>query len=235
MPNYAPRVSIPFADLSGVLSLWSEVSEKMVVYEHAADEEVSTTHVHLIMINCKYATPEALKRMFYANINTERKGNDLWSWTHKDFPNPDLSFIGYMSKKDLRPVFQKNILPAEVEEWKLKWSKPTTSKPLRQSSLHENTQDNKKLTKFNVIARVVNRILTADNALEANESRKQAILNDVSEVQVIKAIKQVLIEDNQVLGLYKVIDLYDGFVMYHQPNHFVYNCLQVLEKRKPRI
>lgn len=235
MPNYAPRVSVPFADLSGVLSVWSEVSEKMVVYEHEADEDVSTTHVHMIMINCKYATPEALKRSFYAHISTERKGNDLWSWTHKDFPNPDLSFIGYMAKKVLRPVFIKNVLPDEIEEWKVKWSKPTPEPLLRQSSLHENAPTQKKLTKFKIIAEVVNHILTVSNSLDANESRKQAILNDVQEIQVLKAIRKVLISHNECMGLYKIIDLYDGFTMYHQKETFLSGCLQILEKRKPRV
>ena len=234
MPNYAPRVSLSYEDLSGVISLWSEVSETVVVYQHAADEEVNTTHVHMILINCKFSTPEALKRIFYANYKTERKGNDLWSWTHKGFPTPDLSFIGYMAKEDLRPVYTKNISPAQVEEQRVKWSKPTPKAPLRQSSIHE-SNNQKKLTKNALLAQVVNHILTVSNATGECENRKQAILIDASEVQVIKAIRKVLIENDQVIGLYKVLDLYDGFVMYHQKETFLSNCLQVLEKRKPRV
>jgi len=126
MPNYAPRVAIPYADASGVLKLWADSCQQFIVYEHEADDKVKKTHLHLLMIGSS-VKEEAFKRLYYKHIKDERKGNDLWSWHHKKHPNPDLSFIQYMSKGKLRPVFAKGISPDIVEEYRLKWSEPTTS------------------------------------------------------------------------------------------------------------
>lgn len=133
MPNYAPRVSIPFTDLSGVIKEWATTCEEMVVYEHPADEEVATTHVHLIMINSKYKTAEQLKKIFRKLFSTDRDGNDLWSWTHKTFPNPDLTYITYMSKGNLEPVYIHKTLSSTINEFKLKWVEPK-NKPSQTNS-----------------------------------------------------------------------------------------------------
>lgn len=120
--NYAPRVSMSYVELSTVLSLWAKSCESMVVYEHDADEEVATTHCHLLMIKSKYATPEPLKRQLYEVLSNEkRKGNDLWAWTHKDYPDPDLCYITYMSKGILEPVMTQNLSSSLIESYKKKW------------------------------------------------------------------------------------------------------------------
>lgn len=125
MPNYAPRVTCMWSDCSGIIKEWSDSCQSMVVYEHDADEEISSPHLHMVMLECKFKTPEALKRIFLKSKNVSKTGNALWSWEHKDYPNPDLKFITYMSKGTLRPVFVKNILPAVIEEHRLQWKDPT--------------------------------------------------------------------------------------------------------------
>jgi len=114
-----------WSDVSGAIKEWADTCQQMVVYEHDADEEIQTPHLHMVMIDCKYKTPEALKRSFLKKYFTDKKGNALWSWEHKDFPSPDLKFITYMSKGTLRPKFVKNVLPADIEELRLQWKTPT--------------------------------------------------------------------------------------------------------------
>ena len=126
MPNYAPRVSVSYNDASGVIKLWAATCAQLVVYEHEADSKITKTHIHLLIIGSS-VKEEALKRIYYKNVQETRKGNDLWSWHHKKFPNPDLSFIQYMAKGKLRPVFVQGISPDIVEEHRLKWIAPTTS------------------------------------------------------------------------------------------------------------
>lgn len=130
MPNYAPRISLPYNDVSGVINLWADSCDKVAVFEHPADQKVKTTHVHLILINCKYKTPEALKRIFHKNVclvdNEITNGNGLWKWTSK-YGEPDETFIKYMSKgKRYAPKFLKNISPDEVEELASKWVEPSS-------------------------------------------------------------------------------------------------------------
>lgn len=232
--NYAPRISLPYHDLSGVINVWAESCHELAVFEHEADVEVNTTHVHMIMIGCKYKKPDMLKRIFYARFPDEtRKGNALWSWENKDFPNPNKEFIKYMTKGIHSAKFLKNISEQEVENWRQQWVQTTPkTTSLRQTSLDEDAK--KKKTKYSIVLDVVKLIL-AKHPMATTEERRQAILNDVEDEIVIKAIRKVLISDNQVLGLYKVMDIYDAFVMYHQKGKFISNCLMVLQKRLPRV
>jgi len=69
----------------------------------------------------------------------------------------------------------------------------------------------------------------------ATEAQKDAILVNADDDVVLKTIRKVLIDDNQILGLYKVIDIYDAYVMYYQKDKFLANCRNVLLKREPRI
>jgi len=233
MVNYAPRISLPYSDLSGVIQEWAQATEKVVVYEHEADSEVSTTHVHMILIDCKYKTPEQLKKIFRKHINTERGGNDLWSWVHKDYPNPNETFIGYMAKKTLRPSFAKNFLPARIEQLVKEWSEPT-HKPsqLRQTKLKED-DPNSKLTKPQIVRAVMNFIKISNPKLTESE-----LINKVKQQQpqdVIKIIIGVLVQHDQPLGMYKVLDLYDSFLMYYNADKLIYNCLATLQKRELRV
>lgn len=233
MPNYAPRVSMSYDDVSGVIQVWADSADKVAVFEHPADEDVNSTHVHLILIGCKYKTAEPLKRQFNAITQTTRKGNELWSWEHKDHPDPDIGFLKYMSKGSIAPKYLKNISEQEVEHWRQQWKPNTPKAPsLRQTSLDEDAK--KKLTKYAIVLEVVKKVLEK-HPTAVSEERKEAILADVPDDIIIKFIRNVLIKDNQVLGLYKVMDIYDAYVMYYQKEKFLANCLQVLQKRLPRV
>jgi len=127
MPNYAPRVSMSFMDLSGIIAIWAESCEKLIAFEHPADEEVAKTHCHILMINSTYATPEQYKRQFYDTVHTHEfgeirpKGNDLWAWKHKDYPNPDVTYVTYMGKGSLLPVFNKDFDLEIVQRYVNMW------------------------------------------------------------------------------------------------------------------
>jgi len=122
--NYAPRITLSYADLSGVLLAWSDKCAQMVVYEHEADIQVSQTHVHVLMLVCTIKA-EQFKRMLYDMLPYEtRKGNALWSWSHKDNHNVDKKFITYMSNGRLQPKFVKNYPMEEIEELRMQWIDP---------------------------------------------------------------------------------------------------------------
>lgn len=118
--NVAPRVSLPYVDLSGVIKLWADECEAFIVYEHVSDTTVKKTHCHFLMLGCAVG-PEQMKNIA-KRVMVPGKGQAFWKWESK-LP-PDQSFITYMSKGKLAPKFVKNISPAEVEEWRLKWVDP---------------------------------------------------------------------------------------------------------------
>lgn len=135
MPNYAPRLRLSYVELLPVFSLWAQSCENMVVYEHDADEEVATTHCHVLMINSKYATAEQYKRQFYEVLTEEkRKGNDLWAWIHKEYPNPDISYITYMSNGNLKPKFVQSISDDVIQKYTKLWVNKKYEKKEKSSS-----------------------------------------------------------------------------------------------------
>lgn len=115
--NHAIRITLPFADCSGIIRQWADRSQQAIVYQHQADEEVSKTHVHLILGGCETKS-EALKRMWK---DAPGKGNEFWSW--KDWDGTK-KFITYMSKGSLRPIFVKNFSQEEVENSRQEWVEP---------------------------------------------------------------------------------------------------------------
>lgn len=124
MYSYAPRVSIPAKDLSSVIEIWSTSCQSIIAYEHEADEEVTTTHCHILMEGSKYATAEQYKRQLYECLpNEKRKGNELWAWSHKDFKKPDSKFIGYMNKngksqKVYNKGYTEEVITTAIDAWK---------------------------------------------------------------------------------------------------------------------
>lgn len=121
--SYAIRITLPYADISGIISSWADRSDQTIVYQHDPDEKVKKTHVHLALYGVAVKS-EALKRMW---PDAPGKGNEFWSWkdSYEDddgITHPvDLGFITYGSKGHLRPVFVKNISPAIVEEKRKLW------------------------------------------------------------------------------------------------------------------
>lgn len=115
--SHAVRVTLPYADCSGVISIWASRCASAVVYQHDADEEVSKTHVHIGLGGCE-VKEEALKRLWK---NAPGKGNEFWSWKPWD---GETKYLTYMTKGVLQPVFVKNISEDLLEKSRQEWAEP---------------------------------------------------------------------------------------------------------------
>lgn len=115
--NVAPRVSLPYVDLSGIAQLWSDKCEAFICYEHISDATVKKTHCHFLMMGVTVSI-ETLKNIAKAEITTG-KGQQFWKWESKN--PPDETFIMYMSKGKFAPKFVKNLSPELIEEQRSKW------------------------------------------------------------------------------------------------------------------
>jgi hypothetical protein len=126
--NYAPRVTVSYADASGLFQEWSKRCKEFVVYEHEADEKVSQTHCHLLMLGCQVKA-EQFKRMYMEHFPHEaRKGNALWSWVHEfdedrgdDAREALLKIVTYYSKGKLQPKFVVGLTLAEIDVLRQAW------------------------------------------------------------------------------------------------------------------
>lgn len=219
MPNYAIRVTLPYHDMSGVVKVWSLYADKVAVFQHEADEDVNKTHIHIGLLNCEFKTPEALKRKMLKQITVEETGNKLWSFKVWDGSQ---KYLTYMSKGTLIASYLKLWDDNDVNMWKEKWIDTPPAPPSTQ------TDKKSQMTKYEIVQKVWERM-----PKEIQWGEPDLYVN--GEQRVLEKIREVLIENKQAIGLYKVIDIYDAFTMYHQKSRFFANCLQALEKRKPRI
>lgn len=212
MPNYAPRVSVCYADMSGVVHDWSETCEKMVVYQHDADAEVPRTHLHFLIVNCKHKSPEALKRKFHSRVETDLVANELWAWTHKDYPNPDEGFIPYMTKGNLAPVFVKNFSPDELEAARAKWIEPIPKGKCLLTDEKEDTKKPKKKTR----RELVDIISARYKALE----QKHELFEKIAD-QITKIVIEVLNEEKAIFRRSKVQEYRDTVMGEHHKLKFL--------------
>lgn len=125
MLSYAVRVSRPYNDISGIVSLWANRSQTVIVYEHPADEEVSRTHIHMLLVDVD-VKDERLKRIAHT-ISPDLNGNKDWSFklTSGDYEK----YITYMTKGTLCVSFVKNFSQDKLEELRLKWVEQTAPLP----------------------------------------------------------------------------------------------------------
>jgi len=124
--DHAIRVTLPYEDCKHVISQWADRCHDAIVYQHEADGEVSKTHVHIGLGGCEVGI-EALKRMWK---DAPGKGNEFWSfkpWVRKNkeqwYTTPD-TYLVYMAKGALRPVYVKNISNDIVDKSRQSWVEP---------------------------------------------------------------------------------------------------------------
>jgi len=140
--NYAPRLSLSYDDLSGVVAAFAKVCDELIVYEHEADEKVKKTHIHLLIIRSQ-VKDEALRRLAQKTRSDIRmSGNEFWKWAVKEEHKSSLcsdpySFITYMSKGKLAPKYVKNISGSKVEEYRSKWVEHTGTPPQQKYDEYE--------------------------------------------------------------------------------------------------
>lgn len=207
--NYAVRYSRSFMDLSGVILYIASVSEQLAVYEHESDEEVSRTHIHFLLKGCS-VTKQTLKNHLPKELNMTRS-DYVHSTTYLDNKGDehpiDDKFIIYMSKGRLDPVFLKGFTKEDCDSYKAQWKDYKNEKHPKGSMLHY--------------------VTVKQNPTEVRKRKSDLIMlmikqcaNDYSHENVRNAIKKVLIDANEIIGVYKVIDYYDTIMMRHNANRF---------------
>lgn len=100
---------------------WAEKADKLLVYEHSADEEVSQTHCHFLIQDSDVKS-ERLKRIARDKFPA-LKGNECWSWKEVN-QDKVASYITYMTKGNLACSYSKNFSAEELERSRLAWVEP---------------------------------------------------------------------------------------------------------------
>lgn len=187
MQNYAPRVSLPWSDLSGVATLWANYCDRFIAYEHEADAKVSRTHCHFLMIDCK-VKEEAFKRM----SKLPGRGNEFWKWATKE--TPDESFITYLSKGKLREKFKKNFSDQIVEERRGLWVEHEPSKkPVSLKKVKE-----EKGSHWELIMKIWNEIKENPRIVRQVVDREGAIAHEIHNHSLAFDIMNKHLNENKV-------------------------------------
>lgn len=173
MFNHAIRITLPYADVKDVISKWADRCHDAIAYQHDADGEVSKTHVHIGLGGCEVKA-EALKRMW---PDAPGKGNEFWSfkeWVRKDKTEwqttPD-TYMVYMAKGTLRPVFVKNISNDLVEKSRQSWVEP-----VKADKTGDNSERIVKKVYDKIVSEFVYRDLSDDDRYERVECSAETLL-----------------------------------------------------------
>lgn len=228
--NLAIRISRPYDDVRE----WCEFkADQKIVFQHDADEEVSRTHIHMLVIGCSIK-PDTLKYRYKRLYGDIDKNDWAFATTYKDTdgkwysitPESSLKFITYMTKGSLSPVLSEGYDPEKVLELAQQWKDPKTTTLKTEGGKFvrvpkEIRDEKKKKTKRDLIEVMICR--GKDQDIDADNTSA-----------VVEMIRKVLVEHNEVLGMYKVMDFYDGYMMYACKERFVDMVVAKINSRVPK-
>lgn len=230
--NLAIRISRPYGDIQQ----WCEElkAEKKIVYQHDADDEVSRTHIHMLVICCSLK-PDTLKyhyKKLYGPIEktdwsfaSEYKDNEIGKFVPIT-PETSDKFITYMSKGHLTPVLSVGYDPFKVLELSQQWKDPKTTALKTEGGKFVRVpkqikEDSKKKTKRDLVEIMVCK--GKDEDIDPDDTNA-----------IISMIREVLVKHNEVLGMYKVMDFYDGYMMYACKERFIDMVVAKINSRVPK-
>lgn len=118
MPDYAVRITHPYAEIAQLVSAWALRSETMAVYEHPKDHKVNRTHCHLVITGTN-VDKKQLRNI--ASKFADVKGNENCSF--KEFTGEEKAYV-YMTKGVHDPKYLLCIPETTAQSWKEKWVEP---------------------------------------------------------------------------------------------------------------
>lgn len=136
MPNEFVRISRSYDDVKSLIAFWALKCDKLIAYEHEADDEVSRTHMHILMYGMDSTWDnfqKLVKNEF--KIAAEFYGNSDWSKARK-YQYDAQATIKYMSKGCLEPKYNKGYTDEEVAAAKALW-KPAEESRTKDQEMYE--------------------------------------------------------------------------------------------------
>lgn len=215
MSNYKVRLTFPYSEIQAVIEQFGEVSEGIVAYEHKADKEVSRTHVHMLLVGCKMST-DTLKNYVRRKIGSVDR-ND-WSFERaEDTVEGYEKYITYMSKGNLDHSYSKGITDEFLVACRLKWVVPRVD-------VKYNKETGKYTKEVDDSANISKRKLVEEMVAHIGDSESDTRV-------ILDGIRKVLVQHRIVIGMYKVMDYYDAYLMYGQKDRWLNMVASKIEKR----
>lgn len=226
--NISIRVSRAFTEIREWMEGFKATS--IIAYQHDADDEVSRTHVHMLLLESSIK-PDALKARYktlYGNIDkTDWSFSVGFKEDGKVLPitaESSQKFITYMSKGHLTPVYSQGHDPEAVLRLTQEWKEPKKqliTKGGKFVRITEDVPDKPRKTKRTLIEIMLDR--GKDQDLQYDDTQG-----------ILRMIREVLVENNEVVGMYKVMEYYDSWMMYGQKDAWVNMIAKKIENRMLR-
>ena len=196
--------------------------DRYCIYQHQPEHNEENIHIHGLLVNPMYIpkgyttaqpeTPEHMRRMYFAKYYTNQ-------YSLKKCDDEE-KYITYMSKGQYNPSVwvdnatkQYKYIPY-FDELKSKWV--------------DHTKVNLKLIDGKMVRELGKNKLSKREIIDI----MMADYRDYMPMEdVIKLIRKTLIKNNEVLGLYKVMDYYDALLMYGNKAEFTALIISKINSR----
>ena len=196
--------------------------ERYVIYEHIPDGNETNVHIHGLIVNPMYIskgqlikdTPEHMRRAYFAKYYTNKYSIKVC--------DDEEHYIIYMSKGHIDPSVWYNLPGGE----KLYCDQHF-------KNVKEMWVDPKKINLKLVDGKLVREL--GKNKLSKRELIDIMLADYRTEMPmegVVRLIRKTLVKNNEVLGMYKVIDYYDALLMYGNKEDF---CALICSKINSRV
>ena len=189
------RISKSYNDCKEKLIQWFSES-KYIVYQHDVPDNI---HIHLLL---DYNKKEDTLRNILKKTYNSTEYSVGTTYGKRPFTKPvNETFVSYMSKGGLDPIYNNLLTDERVAELKLLgYDKDNVVVPVVTTA--------KRKTKRELVDLIYESIL----------EQKQLNGSDLTLNEELEVIRRVLIRHNEVLGYYKIIDIYDAYLTYYSPD-----------------
>lgn len=185
--------------------------KQIAIYEHEADEDVSRTHIHLLIIGSE-VNVDALKvryKKLYGGIEAK-------DWRFKyDVDDNSNRFITYMSKGKLPPKLTKGYEVSEIEKLTAEWIEPKTNLKLEDGKFVRDIAQPGQKTKLELLEQMRSKLSDTDSTRD-----------------ILKIIRKVLIANKVIVGQFKMLDYYDSLIMYSRKEDWICGMEKKINSRQ---
>lgn len=231
-------VARPIAEL-GMLENYLNIScDRYIGQQHDADEEVSRTHTHYSLVNYKYTKQSLSKQLNKLGFVGSDNFGILTVWPKKKIPYDEGKLSVYVIKGLNAPdTHYHGYTTSDIESYRNQWinhkeiteprdTDQTKKRTLVQYKLTYESPAQQKLRKSDQVKNIEKRI----RELEI-EKQRPLVSSEIRDI-----IRRMLVEWDETIGIYKVLDIYDTVLM-RRENPVSWNQMfdDLLEKRKCRL
>lgn len=194
----------------------SNKCNKLIVYQHDADDDVSRTHCHIVIIG--YTTSDATLKAQVIKCLGSRPEKTDWVWDPS--VRSEALSIQYLSKKDLKPVYNKGFEESFIAENSAKYvpkDKSDDKNVLKKFKLISETPAQAKKRKNDYIEEMINDLKDNHPMWRHTEGFKYTW----NAQEVLFTIASVLNRNQVIYDRYKAREYYDTLMSRILPFHFI--------------